>query len=258
MAVSLTPFSETAFADLRECICDGVVAAGIGSLAELVGVTRGLQEARPDMRMLCTLDDAGQASYTSMHSINYNNLDDVTGHDLSQLDPAAFEDGEHRGYLSTPSEFFIRHANLLKAVEGMRYADLAGLLDWEELVAANAQPDDVLLLDQERAIAIFFVPVSQAAEALTAFPNGYFSCDFNPMQNLCLARHLHDAHGLDLFGVGASYLGFWRGSPFTPAQAAALADDLATLYANAPADGAAALAQVLAGQNLLLLRYTES
>ena len=63
---------------------------------------------------LYTLDDLGQACYTSMHACLTHGLNDSDGHDLSQLSSECFEDGEHKGYLSRKEEFYIREANFRK------------------------------------------------------------------------------------------------------------------------------------------------
>lgn len=259
MTLALIPFAAAKPRSFNALLCDGVAARGLASFAELLALHARLQAERPGLRVLASLDDRGQAEYTSGHAIEANDLDATEGHDLSGLGPDAFEDGVHCGYLSTPEELPIRLANLrasLAEVDASR-----GRLDWageaRDILAANRDPDAALRIESE-LVLFQFVPVAQAADTLAAFPNGYFSCDLDPFETHALARHLEAEHGLGLFGVGASYLGFRRAAALDAAAAARLAGDVAQFYGGTPAGAAEALAGLLAGRDWLLLRYTES
>lgn len=261
--VTLTPFSEEQPRTFTTLLCDGWTARNVPDLATLVGTMRHLQKATTTCRILTSLDQLGQAGYTSGHTIGANNLDDIGDRDVATLNPASLEDGEYGGYLTGPCEFPIRHANLIARAEGMRFADICGHLDWAcgdclDPAAANAAPDQVLMLAKEKRIIVQQVPVVRAADALAAFPNGYFTSDLSPMQNYALAKHLEDAHGFALFGVGASYLGFCRDSPLDHDDARSLAITMTQLYANCPAGAADAFAQAMVGRDVLIVRYTES
>lgn len=258
MTPALIPFAEDKPHSFNELLCDGVAAPGLGSFAELLALHARLQVERPEVRVLASLDDRGQAEYTSGHAIEDSDLDSTEGHDLSGLGPAAFEDGAHRGYLSTPEEFPIRLANL--RARPVELDALRGTLDWEgeeDILAANREPDAALRIESE-LVLFQFVPVARAADALAAFPNGYFSCDLDPFASHALARHLEAEHGLGLFGVGASYLGFRSAAPLDAGAAARLAGDVVGFYAGAPAGAVEALAALLTGRDWVLLRYTES
>lgn len=262
--VELIPFSEGKPRTFNTLLCDGVTARNLPSFEALLSLHAELQREHPDCRVLASLDNLAQAAYTSGHTTDASELDEIEGHDLSGLPEAVFEDGEHQGHLSTPEEFPIRLANLLRQAEGIGLEDVAGALDWEtpgdanDLVTINRDPDAALRIAAEKEVIFQFVPVTRVADALAAFPNGYFTSDLDPMQNHALARHLEAEYGLALFGVGSRFLGFRRLEPLAEDAARAVADELAPLYAGTPATGANALARVIAGRDWLLLRYTES
>ncbi|WP_206240527.1 hypothetical protein [Novosphingobium terrae] len=262
-APTLVPFAEAPPRTFNTLLCDGVTARGIASFEALLDLHAALQAERPDLCVIATLDDLGQACYTSGHGADYHGLDDTAGHDLTGLDPQAYENGEHRGYLSTPSEFPIRLANLQHLSAEVSGESLKGQLpcgdsaEGNDLLSINRDPDAALGLDADDAVLFLYAPVTSAADAIAAFPNGYFSCDFSPMQNHALARHLGESHGLMLFGIGARLLGFRRAEPLAGPTARKLAEDLASLYAGAEAAMVDELATMLAGRTSLLVRYTE-
>jgi len=259
----LAPFAEAKPRTFTPLLCDGLTAHPLPGFADLLSLHARLQREHSDVHVLASLDDLGQALYTSGHGIDLHGLDDVEGHDLSALDPQVFEDGEHQGYLSTPAEFPIRLANLLERARDVQIDQISGLLEWEtpgdanDLVTINKNPEAALGIGRDEVL-FQFVPVATAAEAIAAFPNGYFQSDLDPMQNYALARHLETRYGLALFGVGSRMLGFRRQVVLDEDTARALAADLAGLYANAPAEATESLTRVLAGRSWLLIRYTES
>jgi hypothetical protein len=265
-AVKLVPFQEAMPATFTALLCDGLTAYHLASFADLLALQVRLQQAHPGVRVLASLDNLDQAEYTSGHSLSAFDLDAVDGHDLSGLDPALFEEGEHQGYLTTPAEFPIRLANLLGQARDVPLTQLRGLLDWGgdeggeagDLVTVNRDPEAALQIARERHVLFQFVPVDTAAKAIAAFPNGYFSSDLNPMQSYVLARHLEATHGLALFGVGSRFLGFRRAQAFCEDEALALAIELGDLYANTPPTADEDLARLLTGRDWLLIRYTES
>lgn len=262
--VELIPFSEGKPRTFNTLLCDGVTARNLPSFAELMALHARLQQQHPDCRVLASLDNLAQAAYTSGHTTDANALDEIEGHDLSGLPEAAFEDGEHQGHLSTPEEFPIRLTNLLRQAEGVGLEDVASVLDWEtpgdanDPVTINRGPDAALRIAAEKEVIFQFAPVTRAADALAAFPNGYFSSDLDPMQNHALARHLEAEYGLALFGVGSRFLGFRRDSGFGKEAAQALASELAQLYDKVPSGAEAALARLIVSRDWLLVRYTES
>jgi hypothetical protein len=261
----LVPFAESTKRRLTS-LCDGVIAENVPDFATLRVIHTRLQAERPAMRVLATLDDPDQAGYTSYHAIDTHDLNRTEGHDLSALSPECFDGGEHLGYFTTPDEFPFQLANLRALTTDMTLADARGVLFWQGGAVDGPTFPDTVMHDPDAALGVkrlrevqfLFVPVTSAADALAAFPNGYFSADLNPLQNHALARHLEERYGLALMGVGASYLGFVRDGPLSPDEAAALAEDLVSLHAEAPPFAAERLAGALAGKDWLLLRYTES
>jgi hypothetical protein len=242
-------------------LCDGYRLTGVRSIDELRSFIVGAALKHPNCRILSTLDDLGQASYTSGHSIMMNNLDEVSGHDLSALDPACFEQGEHVGFLTTKSEFPIRLTNLRRASENKKFRDLKARLFWGcdgnglDFFELNSKPPN--LLDQAE-ILVQLVPVEFAFETLAAFPNGYFSDHLSPMEIWCLARHLEETFGIELFGIGASYAAFACSRKHTEIDLRRLAEDVLFLHTNCDAEtliGRVAL--TLGASDQFLLCYAE-
>lgn len=262
--LQLVPFAETRPRTFGPLLCDGLSAKTLGSFADLLALHARLQAEHPGKRVLASLDGLTQASYTSGHATDFHGLDDTEGHDLSGLGAEMFENGQHRGYLSTPAEFPIRLANLLERARDIWYEHLVGLLDWgtpadrNDLITINQDPEAALRIAEEEHVLFQVVPVDAAAQTVAAFPNGYFSADLDPMQTYVLARRLEDEYDFSLFGIGARMLGFRRKAALPTDRAGTLAKDLAAFYAGAPPAAAEALALLLTGRDWLLLRYTES
>jgi hypothetical protein len=261
---TLLPFSTAKPRTFNALLCDGVTAHQVAAFTDLLALQAQLQQAQPQCRVLASLDDFAQACYTSGHGADVYQLDSTLGHDLSGLDASLFEAGVHCGYLSTPAEFPIRLANLRQAPQSIDFAQLMGKLEWQtpdaanDLLSVNTAPDEALLIAEDEAIIFQFVPVICAADAIAAFPNGYFTNDLNPMQNHVLAQHLETTYGLALFGIGSRFLGFRCAQPMSAQTAKSVASDLGTFYRGTPQAKTDALARLLAGRDWLLLRYSES
>ncbi|KEO91909.1 hypothetical protein EH31_04350 [Erythrobacter longus] len=261
----ITPFEQADKRRFHDLLCNGVIAENVGSFEALCETYAALQAEHPDKRVLATLDNPGQALYTSVHATQKHQLDAVEGHDLSSLPRECFEDGEHIGYLTTEAELAIRLVNLKALSAQMSFDDACGLLDWQAGDDEGPAFPDALILDPDAALApdlvreihFQFVPVDTAADALAALPNGYFSSDLTPMQCYAVARHFETHHGLKLSGVGASNLGFFRDRALESEEAKALARDIAKLYSAAPGDAVQRLSDALVGRKWLLLRYSE-
>jgi len=254
--VTLTSFAETQPRLFNTLLCDGVTAHNLPSFAELRALHARLQAGRPGQRVLASLDDLGQAAYTSGHGTEAHRLDDVVADDPADSLPP------HPGYLSTPADFPVRLANLLRgavdleAVRGLLWWETSG--DANDPVTINRDPEAALQIAQEQEVIFQFVPVDSAADAIAAFPNGYFNADLNPFQTHALARYLEAEHGLALFGIGSRFLGFRREAPLSEGGAQRLAASLCGLYADTPEGAAEALTALLTGRDWLLFRYTES
>jgi hypothetical protein len=262
--IKLTPFSESKPQTFNKLLCDGITAQYLTRYDELLVLHTQLQHENPECRVLASLDDLAQACYTSGHGTDVYGLDSVEGHDLTGLSAEVFEEGTHQGYLSTPAEFKIRLANLQRQASTVDFAQVSGVLDWEtsseahDLIALNRNPDEALQIELENQVIFQFVPVARAADALAAFPNGYFTADLNPMQNYVLACHLEAAHGLTLFGVGARFLGFRMAKALDQIKAHALATELAGFYRGSTMAQTKEFSHLLVGKDWLLLRYTEN
>ncbi|PXX46584.1 hypothetical protein [Undibacterium pigrum] len=255
--MKFTPLSSKDF----EYLCDIYEAEKYDSQAELLEDWRELGDMFPDSRILLTLDNLGQAQYTSMHSKGSHDLDETEGYDLSSLDAICFEDGEHVGYLSSKSEFFIRLGNFEKLCKESSleriFQEKNLLLNDESLSELiSAQENWLSILDD--SIYAFRAIVNKAEDSLAAFPNGYFSSDLNPFENHALCRHLRVNYGYSLMGIGASYLALLRESQLSPSQASDLTDILLKLY------GEKAMSWIELvmnkkeeSQHVLVLRYTE-
>ena len=247
-------------ADQIEFLCDLYKVTGAISASALVDFIRSKSDDWPDCVLFATLDWFGQAAYTSGHCVNMHDLDSTDGHDLSGLDPAAFEDGEHIGYFTTKSEFPIRKSNFLKQAGTTQFSDVCGALAWDsedseaDLFEMNSNRD--VVLDEFAYVQI--VPVDHPYEAISAFPNGYFTSDLSPFDNYAVARHIHEKFGYSLFGIGASYLGFMREDKLAPDLAASLAEDIALLYGEGGNENLKRkIRDCIFGQDILMLRYTE-
>lgn len=262
--LKLVPFAEARPLTFNTLLCDGVTAHNVPSFEDLLALHTRLQQERAGEYVLASLDDLGQAGYTSGHAVDSHELDDVDGHDLSGLGGELFEDGEHIGYLSTAAEFPIRLANLARLSHAVELGQIAGVLKWEtpgdanDLVSINKEPERALRIAAEKEVIFQFVPVTSAADAVAAFPNGYFYSDLDPMQNCALARHLEANYGLALLGIGSRFLGFRAREALSGEDAQLLSTELAAIYAGAPQTAVDELRQLITGRDWLLLRYTES
>ncbi|NWD64445.1 DUF4253 domain-containing protein [Pseudomonas sp. IPO3774] len=109
-------------------------------------------------------------------------------------------------------------------------------------------------------LLLHHIPVQQSCQALAAFPNGYFTSDRDPAKNFAVARHFSEAHGYELMGVGASYIGFIRAEPPGVCRANAVAKDFYALYNTSDEDLQTRISEVakaISGRTYLWLRYVE-
>jgi hypothetical protein len=255
----VTPFSEDRPRTFHNLLCDGCTLSDVEGYGQWMEMLRGLQARHPHHRILCSLDDLDQAGYTSGHATDRWELDSIEGHDLSALGPECFSDGEHHGYLSTEAEFPIRLANLIRHADGTRMADFAGKLyrTTEFAGLVNCNPGGFVLSGAWRIHVVQFVPVASSAHTLAAFPNGYFTHDLSVRETFALSAHLEARYGLELFGVGASLLGFWRAQPLNDLEAHRVARDLAALDSCPQPDAAVRLGWALAGSTTVFVPYSD-
>lgn len=241
-------------------ICQSFLISEVGSFGELLNVLYSYREKYCESSILMTLDDLGQAQYTSGHATISHDLDDTDGYDLSGIDPSAFEHGEHIGYLSTRSEFFIRRENFLRKAKGFGFSDASkrGVsLDDEELsLLEEIHANPIGFISDE--ILLKVVPVEKSYMAMCAFPNGYFTSDLNPFENYAVAKQLSEKYGYELFGIGASLLGFIRNSPLTESEASLLCVDLAFLYnLNETHASIVSLGNIAKAKEFLFIKYVD-
>ena len=242
-----------------ELLFDSFLIENINSYEELMKVYETYKQNNPDKTVILTLDDLGQAEYTSGHACDWNSLLDTEGYDLSGLDKACYdEDNEHLGHLSTPSEYFIIRENFLKQTKG---------IDFKTVCERNLtiSEDEVLNLEDihqsplehlDKQIILKILPVEKPYEGLTGFPNGYFDCDLSPFENYALSKHLFEKHNFELFGIGASFLGFIKNEKLEENNVKELITDLAKLYHTTESEFEK-LGEIIKEKNHLFLRYTE-
>lgn len=240
-------------------LCDEYRVSAIASLEDWIAAYQQIGAAHPGCRALLSLDDLGQARYTSMHARQSIGLDEVSEEDLAGLPPECFEDGEYASFMSTKAEFAICARNLSALAAGVTFQDACahgltldaqGLQEW-----LGYQQQPLSLFDQP--LSALVVPVAHGHEALAGFPNGYFSSDLGPLHNVAVARHLAQAHGYELVGVGAAYLGFLRATAADLQSARAVAADFCALYNSADAALIEVVSQAIVGRVHLWLRYVE-
>lgn len=242
----------------EDFLCDRYRVLSLADTADFVATYRALKAAKPDCSFLLTLDDLGQACYTSMHAKQRYDLDHTEGHDLSTLDPDCFEDGEHQGWLTTRQELFIRRGNIEARLGQASLADVVGkgitLFDAsvEEFISAN---ESILNCVDEDAF-LLEVELPHSYQAIYAFPNGYFTDDLNPFENVVLARHMADEFGYELVGMGASLVAFLPEQALDEETCSRLVAFLESVYA-ASWDGQVPrlVRQYVEAGGLLVLRY---
>ena len=175
-------------------------------------------------KYLYTLDDFGQASYTSMHTIESYNLDNSDGYNLNGLEDAVLDDKTHKLFLKTVyedgdsgeklflnnlDEFFIRKENFLQHTVDITLQNIIEkqpIFNADEFFSENS--DITAILDNE--VYLLEVPVEKYYETIIAFPNGYFTDDLTPFENYFLAKILEEEFGYLLFGIGASSIAFYK------------------------------------------------
>jgi hypothetical protein len=251
-ALKITPFAPGGTLTFATLLCPGYFCVGIRTMSELLAIMDERAIAHPGARMLATLDDVGQACYTSGHTIDANELDPPPDDNAVLPDDAEV----------TPPlpDLAIRLERMVEAARSVSLDQLRNRLWWSgeghpSFLPLHEQPD--ALVDRKETY-IQAAPVAHAWEAVAAFPNGYFHGDLSPTENLVLARQLEETFGYALFGIGASYLGFRRSAPLPTDKLTALAAFIIDLHAqsNEP-DLPTKIRNTLAETGLLFLRYVD-
>lgn len=227
-------------------LCDRYAVLSLADTPDFVASYRALKAAKPNSSFLLTLDDFGQACYTSMHAKERFALD--RGDESS-------DDGSG---LTFRHELFVRRANI-EAHLGQASLDQViakGILLFdasvEEFISANE--NIVNCVDEEAFLLEVELPHSY--QAIVAFPNGYFDDDLNPFENMLFAKHMADEYGYELVGMGASLLAFLPEQPLDEAACASLVALLRAVYAARWDERVERLArQYVEAGSLLVLRY---
>ncbi|WP_282133220.1 hypothetical protein [Cellulophaga baltica] len=242
----------------NEILFDSFLIENLNSFDEFIEIYEKYKHNNSDKIIILTLDDLGQAEYTSGHSIHSNDIDETEGYDLSGLDKACFEDNEHLGYLSTPSEFFIRIGNFLKQTKDIDFKSVCErdlTIDEDEisiLEKINLSPFEYL----DEQIILKIVPVKKPYEGISGFPNGYFESDLNPFENYALSKHLFEKYNFELFGIGASFLGFIRNEKLGENKVKELIIDLSKLYKTTES-AFDRFSEIIKDKNYLFIKYIE-
>lgn len=218
-----------------------------------------LIETHQDHQFIMTLDDVGQASYTSGHTISSNELECEECVLPQDIDPSCIDDFLRRNR-DFEQEFSTRRSTFQNGVACVEFEEvfekdlsLTGETK-EDFIEANANP--LSMIDDE--VYLLKVPVDKSYEAIYAFPNGYFTCDLSPFENYRLAEHLETEYGFHLFGIGASYLSFIKGAEFTPEKVDSLLELLAKIYLKEEDKKFMnAMKRSVLERRILVLRYTE-
>ncbi|KGK29811.1 MULTISPECIES: hypothetical protein [Cellulophaga] len=242
----------------NEILFDSFLIENLNSFDEFIEIYEKYKHNNSDKTIILTLDDLGQAEYTSGHSIHSNDIDETEGYDLSGLDKACFENNEHLGYLSTPSEFFIRIGNFLKQTKDIDFKSVCErdlTIDEDEisiLEKINLSPFEYL----DEQIILKIVPVKKPYEGISGFPNGYFESDLNPFENYALSKHLFEKYNFELFGIGASFLGFIRNEKLGENKVKELIIDLSKLYKTTES-AFDRFSEIIKDKNYLFIKYIE-
>ena len=228
-------YDQADVSEFTALLCDGYLLSGSFTLNEIANFVRNTYKKHSDHILLATLDDTDQGFYTCGHSINSNDLDNTYGYDLSGLPRELFKDGKHCGYLKSKEEFSIRKGNFRKNLTGLSVESLLKKRWWSgdtDSVPSLLSPKSKSTLPRENRSYVQIVDVENCYEAIAAFPNGYFSDDYDPFENYTLAMHLYETFGFKLFGIGAVYLGFMREDALNDKANQKLAKFISGLYDN--------------------------
>lgn len=269
ITLKATDYGETPPRNFVPLMAAGWTLEGSFTMWEVAEFIQSESTNYPDQCLFGIIEDLGQASYTSSHAMNSNELDDIDPETQEGLHPDSFEifkAGEAPEFVGMrhPSEFPIRHKIFMNFVSDTGPADWHNSMMWDDgrsgcptiLVGSKKRPEvERWGWHRESLTYVMRVPVMAACEALAAFPNGYFSDDIQPEGNYALAKALEESFGLRLIGVGATYLGFMRDAPLTTHEAADFGQFLSPLFSNDPLDVGARIAKIVEGEHTIFIAY---
>lgn len=179
-------------------LCDAYELSGNFTLNDIADFVQEKRNEHPNHRLFATLDDFDQACYTFSHTCR-----------------AHLEEDEIEGYWEAEDirdvlTFDKRVSNFKKHLADTSLDTIFGGGFWEEDSGQTPSVKTQDWLEREKFAYVQIVPVSCAADALISFPNGYFDSDYSPFENYRLAEALEKDFGFEVFGIGASYIGFMR------------------------------------------------
>ncbi|UDL06506.1 hypothetical protein [Marinobacter sp. CA1] len=251
--------------EYRKNYC-GEFLCGYYRIHDLVDINDILYEAQVlsqgshGYKFIMTLDDIGQASYTSMHSKMSNELDGGEWLTSENIDPSWMDGDFLRDDLGFDKKFLIRKLGFKHGLSNVKLEDIfkkSLFLDQEsrdDVIEVNKNP--LTVIDKE--VYLLKVPVEYSYEAILSFPNGYFSCDLSPFENYRLAEHLEKEYGFHLFGIGASYISFIKGPRFEPKKVDMILEFLAKIYLkNEDREFIDFMRLSILNRDILTLRYSE-
>lgn len=244
----------------EDFLCEYYRIHELADVNELLDEIEILSQENKGYRFIITLDDIGQASYTSMHSKMSNELDDGKWLSKENIDPSWMDGSFLRDDLNFDQQFLIRRLGFKHGLSAVKFEDVFKKLLFlneesrKEVIESNKNP--LSIIDKE--VYLLKVPVEFSYEAIYSFPNGYFSCDLSPFENYRLAEHLEKEYGFELFGIGASYISFTKGPDFDAQKIDMFLELLSKIYLdNEDKEFIDFMRLSILNRGVLTLRYSE-
>ena len=195
---------------------------------DLMGVYQQLKQQVAPKKVLLILEDIGQCNYTSMHA---------SMNDALYFDPSEYigeVNGQEEDILyenSQPLAIKYYLEQLSKAENQVEFKNLKAKskysqADFDLLIQIHEHPEKIL----DSAIETKLVNVELESEKFVAQLNGYFSCDFNPMESFSLIQYLEKNFAFEYIGLGASLFFFIKTAQFNSINNQKLIDELTTIY----------------------------
>jgi hypothetical protein len=222
--------------------CDAWVVRDVATFGDFIAIYDGKAAAAPaSHHVFSSFDFYDQACYSSGHARG-----------KYELDP----DDSIKG---TEAKFAASHELFMAQAGHVHFEGLAQRLLWRDDDEESPRLEDLNFYPEhclDAYMVMQIVPVANAEDALSAFPNGYFSDDLTPFEIHALAGHFRAQYGYRLIAIGAACLCFLRDAALTSIEAMAVARDIFVLH-EPPQDGqtAAGLAAILTGKRYFILVY---
>ncbi len=228
----------------------------ISSWQEVLDCYAQLKQLVQPKKVFLVLDDLGQASYTSMHATQDEDLYFDSNQYLQDIEDKEWDIVYKNVCLPLELEHYTQQLSLPEHQKSIAdFADKMDLYDEDDfktIIYLNQNP--LPALEQELVVKV--ANVATDALKLAILPNGYFSCDFNPFENFAIIKCL-EHYGLEFIGLGAALLGWVKTEYFDPNKIDALMEDLVSIYHFSP-QYQQQLRELILTQNYLILPYTES